>query len=61
LDVHDIQDERRFVDFLHHGQEFGIDVLESRAFNREEVLDVSAAREDAFQIYPLALNVNPNV
>jgi hypothetical protein len=61
LDIHDVRDEWRFIDFLHDGQEFGINVLKPRTLHREEMFDVGAPRKDTFQVHPLTLNVDPYV
>jgi len=61
LDIHDVRDEWRLVNFLHHGQEFGINVLKPRALHRKEVFDVGAAGKDTLQVHPLTLNIDPYV
>lgn len=35
--------------------------LESLGFHRQQMFDVSAAREDAFQVDPATLDIDPNV
>jgi len=51
----------RLVNFLHYGQEFGVDVLKTRTLHWEEVFDVGASRKNTLQVHPLALNINPYV
>jgi hypothetical protein len=61
LDIHDVRNEWRLVNFLHHGQKFGIDVLETGALDRKEMFNVGAPGKYALQVHPLALNVDPYV
>jgi hypothetical protein len=35
--------------------------LEAIALNGKQVLDIRASREDAFQVNPLTLDIDPNI
>ncbi|KAH6607744.1 hypothetical protein Trco_004057 [Trichoderma cornu-damae] len=60
-DVEHVEDVGRLVGLLHDGQELAVDVLEAAGLDGEEVLDVGVPGEDALQVNPLALHVDPDV
>jgi len=45
-DVEHVEYERRLEDFLHNGEELGVDVVETLRFDRKEMFDVGTSRED---------------
>ena len=49
------------LDLLHDCEELGVDVLETCRLNRKKMFDVCAPGEDAFEVDPPPLHVNPDV